>query len=111
VALNGRHQQVAGAPPWHALRHDLGRLLAHLAMTRDLRAGLLVGGAALCRIGNAGGVGAPGGLAVGDTVQLDLAGADGQSVFGAIVQRVAGPPAAGGGEPASQAAGDDAAPA
>ena len=80
ATLNGRRLAPVEAAP--AMRHSFGALLAHLAMTRDVRAGQIVVGDPLLTLP---------GLAVGDRVGMHMDGLDGESVFGAIAQRVSGP--------------------
>lgn len=89
------------------MHFDFGRLIAHAAHTRRLGAGSIVGGGTVSVQDATQGVaclaeiraieiaeqGAPatGWLQFGDTVRIEALGADGQSVFGAIEQRVAAP--------------------
>jgi len=84
-----------------------GQLIAHLAKTRNVRAGTVVGSGAVSNRDPARGTsciaekraleaaqhGAPrtAYLAFGDTVRIDMAGRDGLSLFGAIDQTVVGP--------------------
>ncbi len=95
---------------------DFGALVAHLAKTRHVRAGTVVGSGPVSNqdagkgVGNiaerraleAAARGAPATpyLAFGDVVHLEMRGRDGHSLFGAIAQRVTGPQAA---EPAPAA--------
>jgi fumarylacetoacetate (FAA) hydrolase len=87
-----------------------GTLLAHLARTRHVRAGSIVGGGTVSNADASRGCSCiaeqralemiEGGSArtdymrFGDTIHIEVKGRDGQSVFGAIEQRVAGPRAA-----------------
>ncbi len=91
------------------MQFHFGELIAHLAKTRNVRAGSIIGSGTVSNQDVAKGfgciverraveavdLGAPATsyLAIGDTVQLEVTGRDGLSVFGAIVQRVAGPQA------------------
>jgi len=84
-----------------------GQLLAHLSRTRDLRAGTVVFGGPVSQADDSAGTAClaearalaqlagdrkpPGYLRFGDTVHIELTGHDGESVFGAIAQRVVGP--------------------
>lgn len=105
AGVNGRKLGQCGAATgmaWH-----FGELIAHAAKTRNLRAGCVVGAGPVSATDAAQGVGcladqraleaaAQGEarrawLALGDTVRLEMKGLDGQSVFGAISQRVVGP--------------------
>jgi fumarylacetoacetate (FAA) hydrolase len=77
-------QEMSTLIPW-----GFGRLLSHLARTRRVRAGAILG-AAVRR--SSGGV-PPGRsdhpfLRYGDGVRLEVVGRDGQSVFGAIEQSI-----------------------
>lgn len=105
VAVNGRRLGRCATGP--GMRHHFGQLIAHLAKTRDVRAGSLVGSGPVSSADEAGGCsslaerraaetlahGAPRSawLRSGDTVEIDCLGRDGLSVFGAIAQRVTGP--------------------
>jgi fumarylacetoacetate (FAA) hydrolase len=77
-------QEVATLLPW-----DFGRLLSHLARTRRVRAGAIVGagvqGASTCK---PPGDGDHAFLRYGDVVRLEVLGRDRQSVFGAIEQSI-----------------------
>ena len=104
-SINGRRVGLNDTGP--DMRWHFGQLVAHLAMTRPVRAGSIVGAGTVSngdaakgfaclaerRAVEAAAQGTPATpwLAVGDVVQLDFKGRDGQSVFGAIAQRVAGP--------------------
>ena len=82
-----------------------GRLIAHVARTRNVRAGSVVGSGTVSAADASRGcacieekraietlaTGAPktGYLRVGDTVRIEMKGGDGMSVFGTIEQRVA----------------------
>lgn len=90
---------------------SFGQILAHLARTRPVRAGSLVGSGTVSNADLAKGWGCiaekralevlEGGeartpfMVFGDTVRIEMKGRDGQSVFGAIEQRVVGPGGAG----------------
>jgi fumarylacetoacetate (FAA) hydrolase len=81
-----------------------GQLIAHMARTRNVRAGSIVGSGTVSNRDWSRGyaciaekraietieTGAPktGFMAYGDTVRIEMKGVDGQSVFGAIDQRV-----------------------
>jgi len=85
AALNGRPLgpcETGAAMPAH-----FGQLIAHLTKTRQVRAGAVVGSGPLAKPDPARG----GGLAFGDRVRVEMVGADGLSLFGAIDQTVVGP--------------------
>ena len=97
---NGRRVNVADAVPGTSF--NFGQLIAHVAKTRRLRAGSIVGSGAAGRHdkrpGASGTVekGTLEGAApqtafkqFGDSVRIEVMGLDGASVFGAIEQRVA----------------------
>ena len=106
-SVNGRKVGLNDAGP--EMQFHFGELIAHLAKTRNVRAGSIVGSGTVSNQDAAKGfgciverraveaveLGAPATpyLAIGDTVRLEMTGRDGMSVFGAIVQRVAGPQA------------------
>jgi fumarylacetoacetate (FAA) hydrolase len=85
-----------------------GQLIAHVARTRNLRAGSIVGSGTVSQRDAASGFGCiaeqrareivAGGaagtdyMAFGDRIRIEVLGEDGQSVFGAIDQQVAAPP-------------------
>jgi fumarylacetoacetate (FAA) hydrolase len=89
------------------MHFHFGQLIAHLAKTRNVRAGSVIGSGPVSNADERRGVAclaerralealagnAPvtGYLRFGDTVQIEVIGRDGQSVFGAITQRVVGP--------------------
>ena len=116
---NGRQVGITDAGP--EMHSHFGQLIAHLAKTRQVRAGSIVGGGTVSNADRAKGYsciaeqravetiehGAPTTpwLALGDTVCIEMTGRDGLSVFGAIDQRVTGPGLAG----ADEASGDGAA--
>ena len=91
------------------MQFHFGQLIAHLAKTRNLRAGAIVGSGTVSNRDTSKGfgciaeqraveqaeLGAPRTpyLAVGDVVRLEIKGRDGLSLFGAIAQRVDGPQA------------------
>ncbi len=104
-ACNGRRvgQTEAGSGmAWH-----FGQLIAHLARTRNLRAGAIVGSGPVSHADPRQGCNAlaelraietletgqaqTGYLRLGDKLRIEMLGRDGQSLFGAIDQRVAGP--------------------
>ncbi len=108
-AVNGKKLGLNETGP--EMQFHFGQLVAHLAKTRNLRAGSIIGSGpvgnqdagkghgciAARRALEAGELGAPTTpyLVAGDVVRLELKGRDGLSVFGAITQRVAGPRAPG----------------
>ena len=112
---NGQQMGLLETGP--AMNFHFGQLIAHLAKTRNLRAGAIVGCGPVSHPGSAKGHGciaekpAPealstgaattGWMQFGDTVRIEMTGRDGLSVFGAINQRVTGP-----GCPAEPGAGD-----
>ena len=104
-ALNGQPAGCCDAGP--AMRFHFGQLIAHLARTRPLRAGSVVGSGTVSNpeAGKgwhciaeqrsaeiiASGEPRTSYLAAGDTVRVEMQGRDGLSVFGRIEQRVGGP--------------------
>ena len=76
---NGRKQPACEAGP--GMQRSFGQLIARLCSMRPVRAGSIVSG---------GPVGAPPEhtLQPGDTLRLEMMGADGKSMFGALHQRV-----------------------
>ncbi|HEY5635651.1 MAG TPA: fumarylacetoacetate hydrolase family protein, partial [Burkholderiales bacterium] len=90
------------------MKFDFPRLIAHAARTRPLPAGSVIGSGTVSNRDRSKGAGclferraeellADGEavtpfLAYGDTVRIEMLDADGQSVFGAIEQRVSEPP-------------------
>ena len=126
-AWNGKQVGLPDAGP--EMHFHFGQLIAHLAKTRNVRAGSIVGSGTVSNADRAKGYnciaeqravetieqGAPTTpwLALGDTVRIEMTGRDGQSVFGAIDQRVTGPGMAAGGDVdgAEAAAAPDANPA
>jgi len=88
------------------MNFHFGQLIAHLAKTRRVRAGSIVGSGTVSNRDPASGyscvaekraletieTGAPvtDFMGFGDTIRIEMLGADGQSVFGAIDQRVVG---------------------
>ena len=100
---NGRQVGHVDAGP--EMTFHFGQLIAHVAMTRRLRAGSIVGSGTVSNKDWAQGYscvaekraietiesGAPqtAFMQFGDTIRIDMTGADGASVFGAIEQRVA----------------------
>lgn len=89
------------------MHFHFGQLIAHLALTREVHAGSIVGGGTISNPARAHGwcciaeqraletidAGAPqtGYMRLGDRIRIEAHDADGQSVFGAIDQQVAGP--------------------
>jgi fumarylacetoacetate (FAA) hydrolase len=104
---NGRRVGLTEAGP--EMSFHFGQLIAHVAKTRRLRAGSIVGSGTVSNRDRGHGVsciaelraietvqgGAPTTpyMQFGDTIRIEVTGRDGLSVFGAIDQRVA-PPAA-----------------
>ena len=104
-ALNGRQLGLNDTGP--EMHFHFGQLIAHLAKTRHVRAGAVVGSGTVSNADAAKGfaciaekrafetlqLGAPSThyLTVGDTVRIEMKGRDGLSVFGVIEQTVAGP--------------------
>jgi fumarylacetoacetate (FAA) hydrolase len=102
---NGR--QVGDCDAGPDMQFHFGQLIAHLAKTRNVRAGAIIGSGTVSCPDRARGYhciaekraietlddGAPKTdyMAWGDTVRIEMTGRDGQSVFGAIDQRVVGP--------------------
>ena len=109
IAWNG--QPVAHIDAGAEMSLHFGQLIAHIARTRRLRAGSLVGSGTVSQRDAAAGYGciaekrareiidsgsaSTGYMRFGDRLRIELLGEDGHSVFGAIDQRVA-PLAAGG---------------
>ncbi|MFJ2324794.1 fumarylacetoacetate hydrolase family protein [Pseudomonas sp. NPDC087690] len=93
-----------GQPHGAQMNFHFGELIAHAALTRRLRAGTLIGSGTVSNVErNVGSAciaerraiemiehGAPvtGFMRFGDRVRMDVTGSDGQSLFGAIDQRV-----------------------
>jgi fumarylacetoacetate (FAA) hydrolase len=93
-----------GQPHGEQMNFHFGQLIAHAALTRRLRAGTLIGSGTVSNAErNVGSAciaerraiemieqGAPvtGFMRFGDRVRMDVTGSDGQSLFGAIDQRV-----------------------
>ncbi len=93
-----------------------GRLIAHLARTRQVRAGSIVGAGTVSNTDAStgwsciaeqraleiidGGEARTGYMAFGDTIHIEMTGRDGLSVFGAIDQTVVGPAAPSAEDPA-----------
>ena len=108
ISWNGRRVGHIDAGAEMALH--FGELIAHIARTRSLGAGSIVGSGTVSQRDAAAGYGCIAEqrareiiehgsarteyMAFGDRLQIDMPGEDGQSVFGAIDQRVvqAGPP-------------------
>ncbi|MDT7837810.1 fumarylacetoacetate hydrolase family protein [Aquabacterium sp. OR-4] len=104
AAVNGRK---LGQCPGAGMAWHFGELIARAAKTRNLRAGCMLGAGPARADDAAQGVGCladkraletalhgeprSAWLALGDTVRLELKGRDGQSLFGALAQRVVGP--------------------
>jgi fumarylacetoacetate (FAA) hydrolase len=107
---NGRRVGLCNAGP--EMHFHFGELIAHLAKTRRLRAGSVVGSGTVSNRDRASGYsciaeqraietvegGAPqtAFMQFGDTIHIEMKGSDGQSLFGAIAQTVAAPHVAGG---------------
>ena len=103
VAWNGRTVGLLDAGD--GMHFHFGQLLAHLARTRNVRAGSIVGGGTVSNPdANRGygciaekraletidtGAAKTGFMQFGDTVRIEVKGLDGMSVFGAIEQQVA----------------------
>ena len=103
VAWNGR--SVAHIDAGAEMALHFGQLIAHLARTRRLRAGSIVGSGTVSQRDAAAGYGCIAEkrareiidagsattdyMAFGDALRIEVSGADGSSVFGAIDQRVA----------------------
>ena len=89
------------------MHFHFGQLIAHLAKTRNLRAGAIVGSGPVSHRDSARGDGCSGQqqplpalqpgtartgwMQFGDTLRIEMTGRDGLSLFGAIDQRVTGP--------------------
>jgi fumarylacetoacetate (FAA) hydrolase len=105
VSWNGRKVGLLETGP--EMQFHFGQLIAHLAKTRNVRAGSIIGSGTVSNAEASRGYaciaekraletiehGAPrtAYMAIGDTVRLELRGRDGQSVFGSLEQQVAGP--------------------
>ena len=103
--LNGQRMGLCDAGP--EMTFHFGQLIAHVARTRRLRAGSIVGSGTVSNKDWSHGVsciaekraietietGSPitAFMQFGDTIRIEMQGADGLSVFGAIEQRVAPP--------------------
>lgn len=104
VAWNG---QVVGRLDAAEMHFHFGQLLAHLARTRHVRAGSIVGGGTVSNADAArgyaciaeqraleaiaGGESRTAHMAFGDTVRIEVEAPGGASLFGAILQTVAAP--------------------
>ena len=102
---NGREVGLAEAGA--GLHAPFGPLIAHLAKTRNLRAGAIIGAGPAGKPGSGpgyrciaeqraleaarDGAASTGFMQLGDSLRIEMLGRDGQSVFGAIDQRVTGP--------------------
>ena len=102
VAWNGKTVGLLDAGD--GMHFHFGQLLAHLARTRNVRAGSIVGGGTVSNADANRGYGciaekraletiatgtpSTGYMQFGDTVRIEVKGRDGQSVFGAIEQQV-----------------------
>ena len=99
-AWNGQTFGMCEAGP--KMTFHFGQLIAHLAKTRRVRAGSIIGSGTVssgegghhciaekraCEIIESGAA-STGYMKVGDSIRIDMAGRDGQSIFGAIDQRV-----------------------
>ena len=106
---NGQRAGLCNAGP--EMTFHFGQLIAHVAKTRNLRAGSIVGSGTVSNKDWANGYsciaekraietigsGAPSTdyMQFGDTIRIEMTAADGNSLFGAIEQKVAAPPVAG----------------
>jgi fumarylacetoacetate (FAA) hydrolase len=113
---NGRKVGMCEAGP--EMTFHFGQLIAHICKTRNVRAGSIVGSGTVSNKGVTGANGrtewpkgysciaekraietiqdgqpATGFMKYGDTIRIEMRGRDGQSIFGAIDQKI-GPPAA-----------------
>ncbi|MDR1968141.1 MAG: fumarylacetoacetate hydrolase family protein [Burkholderiaceae bacterium] len=110
TAWNGRKVGLCDAGP--EMRFHFGELIAHAARTRRLRAGAMVGGGPVSNTGSEregqrewpkgyaciaekrameilrDGAPKTGYMRFGDTIRIEMKGRDGESVFGAIDQKV-----------------------
>ena len=102
---NGKRVGLCDAGP--EMTFHFGQLIAHLCKTRNVRAGSIVGSGTVSNKDWSRGYsciaekraietiegGAPktGFMQFGDTIRIEMKGADGMSVFGAIAQRVVAP--------------------
>lgn len=102
---NGKRVGLCDAGP--EMTFHFGQLIAHLCKTRNVRAGSIIGSGTVSNKDWSRGYsciaekraietiegGAPKTefMQYGDTIRIDMKGADGQSLFGAIEQRVAAP--------------------
>jgi fumarylacetoacetate (FAA) hydrolase len=107
TAWNGRTVGLCEAGP--EMTFHFGQLIAHLAKTRRVRAGSIVGSGTVSNQDGArgysciaekratekieSGAASTAYMRFGDSVRIEMKGRDGQSVFGAIEQRVEAPPA------------------
>ena len=105
---NGKRVGLCDAGP--EMTFHFGQLIAHLCKTRNVRAGSIIGSGTVSNKDWSRGYsciaekraietiegGAPktGFMQYGDTIRIDMKGADGSSLFGAIEQRVVAPAAA-----------------
>ena len=99
---NGRQVGLCDAGP--EMSFHFGQLIAHLAATRRVRAGSIIGSGTVSNLGGAGGysciaekraietieTGSPQTdyMKYNDTIRIEMFGTDGASLFGAIDQRV-----------------------
>jgi fumarylacetoacetate (FAA) hydrolase len=106
---NGRTVGLCEAGP--EMTFHFGQLIAHICKTRNVRAGSVIGSGTVSNQDWARGYsciaekraietiesGAPktANMQVGDTIRIEMKGRDGQSVFGAIEQKVVAPEGAG----------------
>ncbi|HWH74476.1 MAG TPA: fumarylacetoacetate hydrolase family protein [Methylibium sp.] len=105
-AWNGRSVGRCEAGP--EMQFHFGQLIAHLARTRDVRAGSIVGSGTVSNrdrsrgwsciaeqraleMIDSGGTPSTGYMKFGDRIRIEVLGTDGQSVFGAIEQQVVAP--------------------
>lgn len=98
------NEQWFGHPHGGAMNFHFGQLIAHAALTRRLRAGTVIGSGTVSNsdrsVGSAciaerraiemieHGAAQTAFMRFGDRVRMDVQGADGQSLFGAIEQRI-----------------------
>ena len=104
---NGKRVGATACGP--EMHFHFGELIAHLAKTRNLRAGCIVGSGTVSALDatrgyhciaekraleiSSSGVASTRYLQNGDSVRIEMIGRDGLSLFGPIVQRISGPAA------------------
>ncbi len=105
VAVSWNERRVGLLESGPEMHFHFGQLIAHIAKTRNVRAGSIVGSGTVSNADDGRGYGCiaekrcretlehgeprTAFMAYGDTVRIEFKGADGQSVFGAIEQTVA----------------------